>query len=72
MPYNSRADLPESVRNSLPAHAQDIYKEDYNSDWEQYGHDEGRAHRVAWGGAEKKDQQSPCGKWVDRTTKDDR
>src|SRR5687768_12935045 len=27
MPYDNRADLPESVREHLPAHAQDIYKE---------------------------------------------
>ncbi|EOI3540017.1 ChaB family protein, partial [Cronobacter sakazakii] len=30
MPYSSRTDLPDNVRNVLPAHAQDIYKEAFN------------------------------------------
>jgi len=47
MPYDRRDDLPDSVRDHLPAHAQDIYKEAYNSAWEQSGHDEPRAHQVA-------------------------
>ncbi len=57
MPYKNRSDLPESVQHVLPAHAQDIYKEAFNSAWEQYKHPEERrddasreetAHRVAW------------------------
>ncbi|EIQ5897580.1 cation transport regulator, partial [Salmonella enterica] len=27
MPYKAKSDLPDNVRNVLPAHAQDIYKE---------------------------------------------
>jgi len=41
MPYDKRSDLPDSVRDNLPAHAQDIYKEAFNSAWEQYVKDEG-------------------------------
>ncbi|MEX8986240.1 cation transport regulator, partial [Salmonella enterica] len=26
MPYKAKSDLPDNVRNVLPAHAQDIYK----------------------------------------------
>jgi cation transport regulator len=66
MPYQQRADLPESVRDALPAHAEAIYKEAYNSAYEQYDHDEARAHRVAWGAVKRKyhkDEQS--GKWVE-------
>ena len=48
MPYPSRRDLPDSVRKVLPSHAQDIYKEAFNSAWDQYDQDEERAHRVAW------------------------
>jgi len=33
MPYPSNSDLPESVQNVLPKHAQDIYREAYNSAW---------------------------------------
>lgn len=36
MPYKSKSDLPDSVQHVLPAHAQDIYKEAFNSAWEQY------------------------------------
>lgn len=65
MPYKRKADLPESVRNALPAHAEDIYKEAFNSAWDEYGHDESRAHRVAWAAVKReyhKDERT--GKWV--------
>ena len=71
MPYDSRADLPESVRDNLPAHAQDIYKEAFNSAWDQYGHEESRAHRVAWGAVEQKYHKNASGKWVEGATKSD-
>lgn len=31
MPYKTKSDLPESVKHVLPSHAQDIYKEAFNS-----------------------------------------
>ena len=46
VPYNNLSDLPESVRNNLPRHAQEIYRATFNSAEEQYGEEE-RAHRVA-------------------------
>jgi cation transport regulator len=70
MPYKSRSDLPERVRDNLPAHAQDIYKEAYNSAWDQYHHDEDRAHRVAWGAVEKKYHKGESGKWVEGASRD--
>lgn len=36
MPYASINELPEGVRNVLPDHAQAIYKEAFNSAFEQY------------------------------------
>ncbi|WP_142501435.1 putative cation transport regulator ChaB [Klebsiella sp. 2680] len=57
MPYSCKRELPDSVRHVLPAHAQEIYKEAFNSAWEQYKHKEERrdnasreetAHKVAW------------------------
>ena len=36
MPYQNRSALPVAVRNVLPAHAQDIYKEAFNSAWDEY------------------------------------
>jgi cation transport regulator len=47
MPYDKLEDLPESVRAHLPRHAQEIYRAAFNSAWDEYGHDEARAHRVA-------------------------
>ncbi|CDK70316.1 Cation transport regulator chaB [Klebsiella pneumoniae IS22] len=57
MPYKTKSDLPESVKHVLPSHAQDIYKEAFNSAWDQYKDKEDRrddasreetAHKVAW------------------------
>jgi cation transport regulator len=65
MPYDERSDLPDNVRDNLPSHAQDIYKEAYNSAWDQYDHDESRAHRVAWGAVEKKYHKNDDGDCVE-------
>jgi cation transport regulator len=64
MPYKTKTDLPDSVKDNLPAHAQDIYKEAFNSAWDEYHHDEARAHRVAWGAVEKSYHKNSDGKWV--------
>ncbi len=64
MPSDSRSDLPKGVSDNLPVHAQDIYKEAYNSAWDEYGHDEPRAHRVAWGAVERSYHEGDDGKWV--------
>jgi cation transport regulator len=63
MPYERITDLPESVRNNLPKHAQEIYKEAFNSAEEQYG-EESRAHRVAWSAVEQKYEKNERGEWV--------
>jgi cation transport regulator len=70
MPYKNRTELPESVRNSLPAHAQGIYKEAFNSAWDEYGQDESRAHRVAWGAVQRNYHKDPSGKWVEGPTEE--
>lgn len=63
MPYKKIKDLPDSVRNVLPKHAQEIYLAAYNSAWEQYKAsdkrygDESReevAHKVAWSAVKNK------------------
>ena len=62
MPYKDKSELPDSVKNVLPAHAQDIYKETFNSAYEQYkdlaerrddADREEVAHRVAWSAVKK-------------------
>lgn len=73
MPYDSKSELPENVRDSLPEHAQEIYREAFNSAWEQYSDPEDRrgdqsreatAHQVAWSAVKEtygKDEVS--GEW---------
>ncbi len=64
MPYKELSDLPKSVQEHLPKHAQEIYRAAYNSAWDEYGQDEEHAHRVAWSAVKKnyeKDESS--GQW---------
>jgi cation transport regulator len=36
MPYEELSDLPESVKDNLPKHAQEICRAAYNSAWDEY------------------------------------
>jgi len=73
MPYKNTGDLPENVRQSLPGGARDIFKEAYNSAWEQYS-DEGKrkddagreetANKIAWSAVKKKYRKNEKGDWV--------
>lgn len=72
MPYKDRSELPDSVKDNLPAHAQDIYKEAFNNAWDQYkdpddrkqgGSREEAAHRVAWSAVKQKYQKGDDDKW---------
>ena len=65
MPYDNLSDLPDSVGNNLPKHAQEIYRAAYNSAEEQYG-EEDRAHRVAWSAVEQKYEKNDQGNWVEK------
>jgi cation transport regulator len=62
MPYQSTSDLPDSVKDNLPDHAQEIYKEAYNSASEDYDSEE-TAHKVAWS-AVKEEYKKEGGDWV--------
>lgn len=73
MPYDKLSDLPDSVKDNLPKHAQEIYKEAFNSAWEQYKDAEDRregssreatAHRVAWAAVKQSyEKNDTSGKW---------
>lgn len=64
MPYNKRSELPNNVKDNVPAHAQDIYKEAFNNAIDQYDGDEERAHRVAWSAVEQKYKKDDnTGEW---------
>jgi cation transport regulator len=59
MPYISNQDLPRSVREHLPAHAQNIFRSAFNAAWRTYGetdpaHIEEIAHRLAWTAVKKR------------------
>lgn len=62
MPYKTNSELPDSVKDNLPGHGQEIYRKAFNSAWEQYDEPEERrgnasreetAHRVAWSAVKK-------------------
>lgn len=64
MPYKDVNDLPESVKEHLPHHAQEIYRAAFNSAWDEYDRDEERAHRVAWAAVKKKyEKDEVTGRW---------
>lgn len=64
MPYKTLHELPESVRDNLPNHAQEIYQAAFNSAWDEYKHDEERAHRVAWAAVKHTyEKEEASGKW---------
>ncbi|WAT02238.1 putative cation transport regulator ChaB [Rouxiella chamberiensis] len=72
MPYKQRTDLPDSVKHVLPPHAQDIYKEAFNSAWDEYkdssdrrGDDsrEETAHKVAWAAVKHAYKKGDDDKW---------
>jgi cation transport regulator len=65
MPYEKLTDLPDSMRNNLPKHAQETYRAAYNSAEDQYG-EESRAHRVAWSAVENRYENHDKGNWVER------
>jgi cation transport regulator len=73
MPYKNTGELPDSVQDTLPKHAQDIYLASYNNALEQYADPDKRwgkasleevAHKVAWAAVKKeykKDRKT--GEW---------
>ncbi|CAI2021736.1 Cation transport regulator ChaB [Serratia ficaria] len=67
MPYHSRSALPDNVKHVLPEHAQEIYKEAFNSAWQQYRDaDDSReetAHKVAWAAVKQSYRKGDDDRW---------
>jgi len=72
MPYKSTSDLPESVRDNLPEHAQDIFKEAFNSAWDEYADPDKRrgkesqeevSFKVAWSAVKNEYEKGDDDKW---------
>lgn len=75
MPYKPNSELPDNVTNVLPDHGQDIYREAYNSAFDQYKESSDRqgddsreevAHKVAWSAVKNKYTKGDDGKWHKR------
>ncbi len=66
MPYSSRDDLPDSVKDNLPTHAQDIYKEAFNSGYKDHKDEndgEETAHKIAWSAVKQSYEKGDDDKW---------
>lgn len=72
MPYKSTRDLPDAVRDNLPEHAQEIFKEAFNSAWDEYA-DPGKrrgsesreevSFKVAWSAVKNEYEKGSDDKW---------
>ena len=68
MPYKVNADLPPSVRDHLPDHAQDIFRETFYHAYAAHANDprqEEAAFRIAWA-AVKRSYEKVGDAWVAR------
>ena len=66
MPYASNDDLPSSVRDHLPLHAQDIFRAAFDAAFAEHEGDprqEEAAFRIAWA-AVKRQYHKVCSEWV--------
>ena len=77
MPYDQVSDLPSSVKDSLPKHGQEIFKEAYNSAWDEYKDSEDRrgdasreetAFKVAWSAVKNEYEKNDDGEWVKKSS----
>jgi cation transport regulator len=73
MPYKTIHDLPDSIKNSLPEHAQEIFLRVFNSAWDEYKDAANRrgddsqdqvARKVAWSAVKKVYTRISTGHWV--------
>ena len=72
MPYAQISALPGAVKAHLPKHAQEIYKEAFNSAWDEYDQPSERrdqasreetAHKVAWSAVKHYYHKGEDGDW---------
>ncbi|MDI3468323.1 MAG: hypothetical protein OJF62_000386 [Pseudolabrys sp.] len=67
MPYARNADLPPAVRNHLPEHAQDIFREAFNSAYDDHRTEsdvEERSFRIAWAAVKRAGYVKHGDHWV--------
>jgi cation transport regulator len=69
MPYARNSDLPATVRDYLPEHAQDIFRSAFNAAYLTYRNRADReaiAHRVAWAAVKRKYRKDGV-TWLERS-----
>ena len=57
MPWASIDDLPDTLRERLPVHAQEIFLAAFNAAWRQQACDpavDATAHRIAWAAVKRR------------------
>ncbi len=62
MPYKQIADLPDSVTEHLPKHAQEIFLAAFNNAEKEYDNEES-AFRVAWSAVKRDYEKGDNGQW---------
>jgi len=63
MPYTQNSELPASIQQHLPDHAQTIFRNAFNNAHKQYGNEE-QAFKVAWAAVKHEYEKNAEGKWV--------
>src|SRR3546814_17291821 len=72
MPYDRISELPDSARDNVPKHAQEIYKDAFNSAWDEYkdaddcrgdASREETAHKVAWSAVKETSEKGGGDTW---------
>lgn len=63
MPYDKLSDLPLTVKDNLPKHAQEIFQAAFNSASKQYN-EELRWFATAWAAVENVYEKNADDKWV--------
>ncbi len=67
MRYMTNSDLPSSIKNHLPEHAQTVYRQVFNGAHEDYKN-EVTAHKIAWAAVERRYEKQEDGTWVEKGT----
>ena len=65
MPYKSNNDLPKSISDNLPEHAQDIFRTAFNNAHEEHGNEK-QAFKIAWSAVERRYKKNEDGQWVQK------
>ena len=63
MPYDKLSDLPLTVKDNLPKHAQEIFQAAFSSASKQYN-EESRWFATAWAAVENVYEKNADDKWV--------